>query len=174
MIKGVAILSVFLGSTVLASSTAQADQLQSFIGCAKITDNERRLACFDSVTKNANGANVVQASPHQVEVRKEQEIADFGKTQLRESPIKKAREKQKKEEDKELKEIRLKVEKFIYTVSKKFVLFMDNGQIWKQKDGGRIRLPKGEFEVKIKKGMLGGYNMIVPTKKTFIKVKRLK
>ncbi|MCF6196707.1 MAG: hypothetical protein L3J50_08390 [Emcibacter sp.] len=174
MIKRAVIFSILAGSTVLASNQAQADQLQSFLGCAKISNNERRLLCFDTVTKNAIDSNIIQGSPHEVRATKEQKIANFGKTQLRESPIKKAREEQKKAEDKELKEIRLKVEKFIYTASKKFVLFMDNGQIWKQKDGNRIRLPKGEFEVIIKKGMLGGYNIIVPTKKTLIRVKRLK
>jgi len=66
------------------------------------------------------------------------------------------------------------VVKYIYTGTKKFVLFMENGQVWKQKDDGRIRLPKGKFEVDIKKGMVGGYNMIVPTRKSLVKVKRLR
>ncbi|PCJ41040.1 MAG: hypothetical protein COA81_07825 [Alphaproteobacteria bacterium] len=174
MIKGAVIFFFLLGTTLLTSNQAQADQIQSFFGCAKITDNDQRLACFDLAAKKAVGSDIAQNRPHEVKVTKEQKVANFGKTQLRESPIKKAREEQKKAEDKELKEIRLKVEKFVYTASKKFVLFMDNGQIWKQKSGGRIRLPKGEFEVKIKKGMLGGYNIIVPTKKTLIRVKRLK
>ncbi|NOZ65538.1 MAG: hypothetical protein GXP00_03420 [Alphaproteobacteria bacterium] len=174
MIKRAVIFSIIFGSIILVSNQAQADQVNSFLNCTKISENESRLACFDSAAKEMQNPVMSKVKQREVKITKEQKVANFGKNQLRVSPVKKVREERKKEENKALKEIRLKVERYVYTASKKFVLFMKNGQVWKQKDGGRIRLPKGEFEVKIKKGLISGYNMIVPNKRTIIRVKRLK
>jgi len=123
---------------------------------------------------NIGGRGRCDLAAHDSSPTRKQEISNFGKRQLRASPVKAVREAQKTAEKKELKNIRLKVVKYIYTGTKKFVLFMKNGQVWKQKDDGRVRLPKGEFDVEIKKGMVGGYNMIVPTRKSLVKVKRLR
>jgi len=169
-------LSIFLFGGKLAHAAPANDvvePLADMLECAKITEDIGRLACFDAVVKNTQ--TTVKAKIIKNKVEKEQEeIANFGKGQLRASPVKEIREKQRKIEDKALKKITLKVRKFTYTASNRFVLFMENGQVWKQKDSGRIRLPKGEFSVMIKKGLIGGYNMIVPTKKQLIKVERLK
>jgi len=171
MINKAAIFFIFSGSIILAQSPAQAAPPNAMLECAKIIDDTRRLACFDSAAKNISGSSeVIQ----KVIPTKQEKIAGFGKTQLRESPVKAVRVKQKKDEEKDLKKITLKVKKSVYTATEKFVLFMENGQVWKQKDGRKIRLPKGKFEVIIKKGMIGGFNMIVPTKRTIIKVIRLK
>lgn len=174
MIKRVVIFSLFLGSAVFMSNQAQAYQLQSILNCTKITENESRLACFDSEAKKMIVSGTSVLNTKKAMPTKEEQIDDFGKKQLRKSPVKKVKEEQKKEEEKLLKAIKLTVVNVAYTTTKKFVLFMENGQIWKQKDGERVRLPKGEFEVEIKKSMVSGFNMIVPTKRTFIRVKRLK
>ncbi|VAV93293.1 hypothetical protein MNBD_ALPHA01-191 [hydrothermal vent metagenome] len=174
MIKKAVIISLALAGTAFVGSMAHAGQNNSILECTKIADDSRRLACFDSAAKNIPDAVAGQNTVKAATPTREEKIANFGKTQLRESPVKKVREEQKKAEEKELKDITLKVVKYTYTASKKFVLFMENGQVWKQKEDGRIRLPKGEFEVRIKKGAFSGYNMIVPTKKTIIKVKRLR
>ncbi len=171
MINKAAIFFIFSGSIILTHSPAWAAQQNAMLECVKIIDDTRRLACFDSVVENiSESSNITQ----KVMPTKQEKIADFGKTQLRESPVKAVRIEQKKAEEKDLKEITLKVKKSVYTATKKFVLFMENGQVWKQKDGRKIRLPKGAFEVVIKKGAIGGFNMIVPTKRTIIKVIRLK
>ena len=171
MINKAAIFFIFSGSIILAQTPVQATQQNALLECAEIIDDTRRLACFDSAAKNISGsANITQ----KVIPTKQEKVADFGKTQLRKSPVKAVRSEQKKVEAKDLKEITLKVKKSAYTATEKFVLFMENGQVWKQKDGRKIRLPKGQFEVVIKKGAIGGFNMIVPTKRTIIKVTRLK
>lgn len=169
---------VIFGGSAMAGSAAQAASVQSILDCTKITNDMSRLACFDVASKKLMGSTAGSDAGgimHEAaQPTKEEKIADFGKNQLRNSIVKEVRKKEKEEEKKELTEITLKVMKYQYTVTKKFVLFMENGQIWKQKDGNRIRLPKGEFNVIIKKGMLSGYNMIVPTKRSLVKVKRLK
>ncbi len=171
MIKSAVIFFIIFGNIVLVSAHAQADQFQSILDCTKIMEDQKRLACFDAVSKKLvnSGVNIVKAKP-----TKEEKIADFGKKQLSRSPVKKVQQAQKKEEEKELKAIKLTVVDVAYTLTKKFVLFMENGQIWRQKEGKRVRLPKKKFEVEIKKGMVGGFTMTVPTKKSLIRVFRLK
>lgn len=174
MIKRAVIFFIGFGSAVTVGNLARADQLQSFMGCIEITADAKRLACFDAASKKMIDSGTGVLAVEKARPTKEEQISDFGKKQLRKSPIQKIREKQKKEDDKALKKIKLTVVEVAYTTSKKFVLFMENGQVWKQKEGIRIRLPKGKFEVEIKKGMVSGYNMIVPTRRSLIRVKRLK
>lgn len=174
MIKRAIMFSVVFGSAVTVGNLAWAGQFQSFLICTEIAEDTKRLACFDDASKKMIDSGTGNISAEKAKPTRQEQIADFGKKQLRASPVKKIREKQKKEDDKELKAIKLTVVDVAYTTTKKFVLFMENGQIWKQREGNRIRLPKGKFEVEIKKGMVGGYNMIVPTKRSLIRVKRLK
>ena len=178
MFKRAIIFSIIFGSAVFTSNQVQAYQLQSIFDCTKIAKNENRLACFDAASKALIDSGDYKVVVKEPVFTKEEKVANFGKAQLRSSPAKKIREKQKKEEKaqsaKELKEIKLAVVEVTYTTLNKFILFMENGQIWKQKSNGRIPLPKGKFEVVIKKAIFNGYNMIVPTKKSIIKVKRLR
>ncbi|PCI48259.1 MAG: hypothetical protein COB49_06145 [Alphaproteobacteria bacterium] len=172
MIKKAVIFPIFFACVV--ANSARADQLQSFMVCANITEDIKRLACFDGASKKMPEPATGVAAVAEPQAVREKQIADFGKKQLRKSPVKEVRKAQKKEDDKGLKAIKLTVVDVAYTITKKFVLFMENGQIWKQKEDKKVRLPKGKFEVVIKKGLIGGYNMTIPSKRTFIRVKRLK
>ncbi|MBL4801629.1 MAG: hypothetical protein JKY45_07015 [Emcibacter sp.] len=173
MIKKTAIFVTLSLSVANVGGLAQAGQMQPILDCIKITENAERLRCYDKASQkiiNAGmqGSNIVISKP-----TKADQVADFGRAQLRTSPVKAIREQEKKE-DKSLDTIRLSVTKYTYTASGKVVFFMKNGQAWKQKDGGKIHLPKGGFDVRIKKGVIGGYNLFVPNKKSFIRVKRLR
>lgn len=174
MSKKAILFSVVFGGVFLASNLAQADQLGSILECTKFSTDDKRLACFDAATVSLVNAGAGKNTSQTAMPSSEMVVANFGKAQLRDSPVKVVREEAKQKDAQELKNITLKVVKFIYTPSKKFVLFMENGQIWKQRDGSRIRLPKGEFEVEIRKSMISGYNIIVPTRRSFIRVTRLK
>lgn len=182
MIKMAVIFSLVFGSTVVISNQSKADQLQDFLlKCPTISEDASRLACFDDAAKKMLGSVVrslgtdeAVSSAEKTKPTREDKISDFGKGQLRASPVKEVREQQKKEIKTELKAITLTVVKVVTTKLNKFVLYMGNGQVWKQKEGARIRLPKGEFKVEIKKGMMGSFKMYVPNRKSFIRVKRLK
>lgn len=189
MIKKIPCFFAFLSAAILITSPARAGQVRSIVECSKIAEDTDRLNCYDIAAKQQSGAqsrdqsavrgNIQPAGPAMpmvpAKITREEKIDNFGKSQLRKSPVKKIRIERKKEvEKRDLDKITLTVEKYSYTASKKFVLFMKNGQVWKQHESGNIRLPKGEFEVTVKKGLLGGYNMIVPTKRIIIKVKRLR
>ncbi|NOZ43083.1 MAG: hypothetical protein GXP02_07980 [Alphaproteobacteria bacterium] len=171
MIKRAVIFSIGFGSILFVTSPAQADQLQAFLKCRTIAKDASRLACFDAVAQKSAVAHHVPVDRAAV---KAAEVNNFGKGQLRNSPVKQIREARKKAVRKTLNTIRPKVVKYLYTNSGKFVLFMKNGQVWKQQDDGWIHLPKGEFKVKIEKGAFSSYNMIVPGRISIIKVKRLR
>ncbi len=155
---------------------AYENPIQSIIDCTKINDDNARLDCFDTNTKKLipsekSVSNAYKDEPTKID--KEGKIDAFGQSHLKSSPIQAVREEQKKQ-DQELTNITLKVVKYSYTAYNKFVLYMENGQIWKQKDKVKARLPKGEFEVEIRKNAFNGFNMFLPTKKAMIRVERLK
>lgn len=160
------LLFTLVAGLALPMNLAHGAQLQSFMTCSQIKDNVNRLACFDDISSKVKLSNLPPS--------KAQKVENFGKAQLRSSPIKKIREDIKKEEKKDLDEVTLNVRKLVFTTTNNFVLFMENGQVWKQKNSGTHRFPKGKFSVTIKKGALGSYNMRVPNKKAMVKVKRIK
>lgn len=168
------ILGVILwGSVGLINPLAQADQSNDIVRCTKIMDNNSRLACFDAAAKTMvqtnNDTMVRDQAPTMAE-----KVDSFGKAQLRTSHVKSVREEQKEEDKKDLDKITLTVVKYVYTNSKKFVVTMKNGQIWKQHDGKKIRFPKGEFNVEVSKSLFGSFKMTIPNGTSLIKVKRLK
>jgi len=174
MIKKAVILWGALGSLIISSHMANANEIKSFMACKKIVENEKRLACFDTAAEEIfQSGGMTSVIEHKKLTQKDQ-VANFAKSQLRTSPVKLVREEEKKIKKEDLTEIKLKVIKVVFSTTKKFILFMENGQIWKQKESGRFHFPKNDFDVTIKKSFIGGYNMIVPYHRSLVKVKRLK
>lgn len=173
MFKKAVLFSVVFGGALVTSNMAQADDVKSLLECTKIADDKERLACFDVATKKSIEAGVTQVPVAKAPLTREEQIDNFGQTQLRSSPVKAVREEAKEKQD-GMTKITLKVVKVSLNQLKQFILYMDNGQVWKQREGNKIRLPRGEFDVEIKKNRLGSFNMIIPGKKAFVRVKRLR
>ena len=173
MNKKVILGVILMAGSGMTSPLAQADQNEDIVRCTTIQDNNSRLACFDAAAKAmVESKDAAKAQDQNPTIN--QKIDNFGKAQLRSSSVKKVREEQKKEAKKDLDKITLTVERYIYTNSKKFVLIMKNGQVWKQHSGKKIRFPKEEFTVEISKSLFGSFNMTIPNGTSLIKVKRLK
>ena len=176
------IITTAIMSHSVQSHAAELDK--EVLSCVKINEDTARLACFDKMAKSVltvqQYEKVEQERKAALLAKKEEErrkaIEAFGEGNLAQSPIKEVREeKQRKDEEiKEADQVTLTVKKYKYLKSKKFVMYMTNGQIWTQKESKRIPLPKGQFDVQIKTGVFGSYNMIVPTRKALIRVKRVK
>jgi hypothetical protein len=62
----------------------------------------------------------------------------------------------------------------VWSPRKQFAVYLENGQVWMQKDNQRVRFPDGDFTVKIEKGAFGSYRMIIPGKTSFVRVVRYK
>jgi hypothetical protein len=73
--------------------------------------------------------------------------------------------------------IRAGITEYSYTPYDRIIVFLDNGQVWRQIDGDTtvLRLRKGgSYTAKIEKGFIGSYNLTVDGINKMVKVTRVK
>ena len=134
--------------------------------CIKIEENEKRLACFDLVTKSENkitsepeAAKVSKSQRKTIAQRVKDQVKDFGLT---------------KKEKKEVLEITSKITRLKLQNNYNLLVVLDNGQTWRSVEKiRRVRLKEGQT-VKISEGFVSGYSLKVVDKKIAIRVKRIK
>ena len=134
--------------------------------CIKIEENEKRLACFDLVTKSANkisqepeAAKISKSQRKTIAQRVKDQVKDFGLT---------------KKEKKEVLEITSKITRLKLQNNYNLLVVLDNGQTWRSVEKiRRVRLKEGQT-VKISEGFVSGYSLKVVDKKIAIRVKRIK
>ena len=134
--------------------------------CIKIEENEKRLACFDLVTKSANkiteepeAAKVSKSQRKTIAQRVKDQVKDFGLT---------------KKEKKEVLEITSKISRLKLQNNYNLLVVLDNGQTWRSVEKiRRVRLKEGQT-VTISEGFVSGYSLKVVDKKIAIRVKRIK
>ena len=134
--------------------------------CIKIEENEKRLACFDLVTKSANkiteepeAAKVSKSQKKTIAQRVKDQVKDFGLT---------------KKEKKEVLEITSKITRLKLQNNYNLLVVLDNGQTWRSVEKiRRVRLKEGQT-VTISEGFVSGYSLKVVEKKIAIRVKRIK
>ncbi len=158
--------------------------------CAKVIDNNKRLACFDSITetlssKKADLSELSVNSKNTKSSHKAKEIDEVTVTKaLKEPAVLTKAQKSKQEEDfaqaantklvkPEVTSIVLIIEKLSKTLRGQWKITFTNGQVWQQKDSTRLSL-KAEQRVKLTKGALGSYYLKKVGSKKSIQVKRLK
>ena len=134
--------------------------------CIKIEENEKRLACFDLVTKSANkiteepeAAKVSKSQRKTIAQKVKEQVKDFGLT---------------KKEKKEVLEITSKISRLKLLNSYNLLVVLENGQTWRSVEKiRRVRLKEGQT-VTISEGFVSGYSLKVVDKKIAIRVKRIK
>ena len=134
--------------------------------CIKIEENEKRLACFDLVTKSANkisqepeAAKISKSQRKTIAQRVKDQVKDFGLT---------------KKEKKEVLEITSKITRLKLQNNYNLLVVLDNGQTWRSIEKiRRVRLKEGQT-VTISEGFVSGYSLKVVDKKIAIRVKRIK
>jgi len=176
------------------------DALQAVSKCAAIADGTARLACYDAAApgvKDALAAPAPEAAPpaqvaEQPPTPEEQESwfgrnigglfgsapeqqttpEAFGSDRL---PTTQAKVEDQK---KELESITQKLTDYAFTPFGKVIVFLDNGQVWRQLQGDpeRLYLKKnpGDNSVTISRGLLGSYDMTANDGSKSIKVTRVK
>jgi hypothetical protein len=188
--------AAFAAFVLLLPITAQAgvrdDVLSAMDQCATITDKDKRLACFDSLSVQVKQAiaegpatgpmtaeqqkswfgfdfgNLFGSSPQQ------QDTPDkFGSENLPAPPPKPGEPPREGPID----SITAKVTDYALNPFGKFVVFLDSGQVWKQ-IGGEADIANfkkgGSNTVLISRGLLGSYNMQINDSNKVFKVKRIK
>ncbi|MBI1329753.1 MAG: hypothetical protein GC166_07595 [Alphaproteobacteria bacterium] len=175
---------------VSAIAAPSDDVLQAMGKCGLITDNAERLSCYDQLAPRVKEA--LAKPPEKLDhppTKEEQESwfgfnigslfgtdkpttpQEFGKERTVENKAEVAAVKE------EVSSISSKVAEFAYTPLGRFVVFLDNGQVWRQIDGDSERAifkKNGDNSVVVSRGILGSYNLSINGSAKIFKVTRVK
>ncbi|HEX4860339.1 MAG TPA: hypothetical protein VFV07_03820 [Rhizomicrobium sp.] len=184
---------LFLATPAMAQTTA--DTLRALDQCASIVDEHQRLSCFDGQGPQVKAALMrmgAHAGPPTEQEQKnwfgfdlgslfgsspaQQTTPDkFGSEALQGSaaPPPPAGEPPPPEA---LDSIAAKVTEYSYTPFGKFIIFLDNGQIWRQVEGDsdKADFHGSDIAVKISRAALGSYSLTIGDSSKTYKVKRVK
>jgi len=158
--------ALFFGLTFVATgANAQSASPQDLLQCDKIKDPENRLACFNTIVeKLKEDPDAFKRTMHGGQRGRDGKQAsrgssgDFGKAlKPRNTP----------------KKIIAKVKRYWKDGIGKWHFYLENGQVWKETSGSHMRFTKKVEEVKIKKGLIGGYLIIVDGAPRTGRVKRI-
>ena len=169
----------------------QEDLINGMAKCAAVADNIQRLACYDALAPQLKAA---QSAPPEVSDNRpwydpgrifgvspsaQTTPEQFGGEALAPPPPPPARpgEPPPPAPPVALDSITAKVTDFAYNPFGRVVVFLDNGQIWKQLEGDtdQAHFHKGATNtVVISRVVLGSYNMVVNGTGSAIKVHRIK
>jgi hypothetical protein len=186
-----AVVVLCLPAAALADS--RDDVLEALGKCAAIADDKGRLACYDTLSPRAK--DVLAVPPETLAhppTKEEQETwfgfdigGLFGRGQKQTTPQQFGSESvppppaQPGEPPKEeVESIAAGVTEYSFTPFGKFIVFLDNGQIWRQIEGdadqAHFSKVATDNKVTIERGMLGSYNMLINGGEHVYKVRRVK
>ncbi|MBV9989738.1 MAG: hypothetical protein JOZ72_00465 [Alphaproteobacteria bacterium] len=179
-----------LPMTALAGPTEEV--LRAMDQCAGVADKDQRLACFDQLGPEVRKAvaRLPRSGPPTAEEQKSWFGFDFGNLfgsapDQQTTPEKFGSEALPQQPPKEgeapppepIDSITAKVSEVAYSPFGKFILFLDDGQVWRQieADTEHAMLSKhGGDVVTISRGLLGSYNLTIEGSSKTYKVKRVK
>ncbi|GAA6174027.1 hypothetical protein NBRC116592_36970 [Colwellia sp. KU-HH00111] len=170
-IKYIALVGVLAYLISAGASASNKNELSQFmLECAQVNKDAKRLACFDRLVEdkvkqltpvNVQKAPVLKTNTTVSSVTVEK-VAEFSKQHLR-----------KTAKEQGLDSITSKVNKLKKLLRGQWIIDLENGQQWRQKDGAKIKLNVGDT-VQLKKGSMGSVYLYVEGKNRSIRVKRLK
>ena len=199
----VAVSAIIAATPAFAQDGSPGDLLQALSQCATVSDSQARLACYDGLSprvKAAMAAPPAAQPPAQVAARHEPteqeqkswfgfDMGDlFGTSPAvqttpqqfgeERTPAANAAIEERREEKKVVDEISAKLTEYAYNPFGKFIVFLDNGQVWKQiqgdSDHAMFRHEAADNTVTISRGLLGSYNLSINDGSHVYKVSRLK
>jgi hypothetical protein len=193
VLTAIALLAAGLSPAV--SGPAPEDILESLGKCAAIADNKDRLACYDALAPHVKEAIAAPpaALPGNRPPTKEEQSSWFGfnlsglfgaspaqQTTPQQFGQEKTDEVHAKEDAAahEIESITAGVTDYAYTPFGKFIVFLDNGQVWHQIEGdadhAQFHKNPKDNKVTIERGMIGSYNMLLNDSDKVFKVTRVK
>lgn len=157
------ILKLTLVIVLVATFPAQSrDLTKALATCEKISSKTDKQLCFDAVelvnqTNKASPNTEQQARLTKQEIVKELKQQEFGLNSLSGVPSKTSGTIKK-------------VKKNPYG---KFTIYLEQGQVWKQKDSSKLKLKKGD-QIIIEKAALGSFVLSTEKSSRKMRVKRVK
>jgi hypothetical protein len=183
-------LALLLSAPALAGT--RDDVIRAMDHCGAIVDKDERLACFDKLSPMVKEAiaQMPRSGPPTAEEQKSWFGFDFGDL-FGTSPRTQTTPEQFGSEalpakppapgeapaPEPIDSITAKVAEYSFTANGKFIIFLDNGQVWRQIEGdtGKPLFSKrGDNVVKIERGVMGSYNLMVNDSAAVYKVKRIR
>lgn len=182
---------VFCGGVAMAGP--REDVLQALGKCAAITDGAQRLSCYDALAPRARDAMITPPSIAAHPPTKNEQESWFGfdisglfgsDSKQQTTPEAFGTEKlpdtheKVAQAEKAIDEVTLPVTEVTYNPFGKFVVFLKNGQIWKQVtgDADRAMFPRNlnGVTVTISRGFIGSYNLKIGDSNKIYKVTRVR
>jgi len=182
------ILAITVNSLATASSdtklTGNSIAISTFQSCVNIGNDIARLACFDKLSNTLKLKNILASSSVKstTQVSSEtlskttipaaiattpvsisQKESDFAKEHLKKTDTEKA---------KEVTSITTTVKKLKKLVRGQWVIYLENGQKWQQKDTTKMKLKVGDT-IRLKKGAMSAVYLYKADSHKNIRVKRL-
>ena len=158
-----------LGTVALAAAAAHAQESDDMARCVDIADTAARLACYDAAAgRSASSQSVPAAAGKETagaEARTEPAplTGEVGEEQL-EPGLRPEREPES---------FKGRVTKCQQDASNKWYFYFDNGQVWKQRSGNRLRIRECDFGVTITKDSFG-YRMQIDGETRKIRIGRIR
>jgi hypothetical protein len=166
------------------------DTLEAFGRCAAVADNTARLACYDRLAPRVKDALArPPATLDRTPTKQEQEswfgfnLDDlFGGGSNATTPEAFGKERTPKvqaaREHEEIESISSQLSEVSFTPFGQFIIFLANGQVWKQLQGdsarAHFRSKPTDNTVTISRGFLGSYNLSLNGSAEVFKVTRVK
>ncbi len=189
--KALPLAIVFALSPLCAHAEPGDNLLRSLRNCATLTDAPARLACYDRLAPQFQPqAQTAAPAPPPTKEEKEswfglsnllgggEEKPQAKPEQFGEERIEKTPEQLEEAKKDEIDSITAKLSDYATNAYGKFIVFLDNGQVWTQlqADSGKAhfaRNPK-DVTVTVERAFLGSYSMTISDNVKMFKVKRLK
>ena len=172
-------------SLLAALGAAQAQTNQNPIDyCREASDGKKeRIACLEGVVSRLmngqtafapeNGGDAMASAAGAGEAR----VADAGSADQATGLGAEQLVDRKTRSDQPRKRATATVTEFAYTNSNRLIVFLDNGQVWKESrnDGRKFRISKNQdMTVEIEEGFISGYKLRFTDRKKSIRVERIK
>jgi hypothetical protein len=174
-----------------ASAASRDDVLEALGRCAAIAENNARLACYDALAPRIKDALATPPASLAHEPTKEEQESWFGfdigslfgggsaePTTAEQFGKERTVEAQATREREEIDSISAGVTEAAFTPVGQFIVFLDNGQVWRQLQGdsdrAHFRSNTKENKVTISRGALGSYNLAINGSDRIFKVTRVK
>jgi hypothetical protein len=183
-----------------AAAGPRDDVLEAMGKCSTLTEDKARLACYDAVAPKLRDALNVPPETLSGPPTKEQQESWFGLNwdhllgsgsapPQQTTPEKFGADNLPRPEapppvagapaaapalPEQLDSITAKVTDYSINPLGRFIVFLDNGQVWKEIDVGTAHFESGGNTVMIERGMIGAYNMHINGSNKVYRVQRLK
>jgi hypothetical protein len=188
-VTSLAFVTLFSGAV---HADSREDLLDAIAKCSSIADDKTRLGCFDAAAPHVREVLNVPPPVLSGPPTKEEEKSWFGfnldglfssgpaaQTTPQQFGAETTPQVEQKMErsSQEVDSISAGVTDYSFTYDKKFIVFLDNGQVWREAgdpDIAHFRHVPTDNKVTIERGLLGSYNMSINDGNQTFKVTRVK